>query len=196
MRLFVSLAVLGLVSATVPAMAQQTTTTTQPQAMYGVPMYNSTGNSYYQGTPSGAPVYNNGGARPLPLNQIVAGKNAPSYNYNQNNAYTGFGASGNPLAGADYGNLTSEQSRYIDQQREYRAQQEQQAYMQSMQQVQQQQQTWQQQPQQGAVGYMQGLNQGYNPFAQPEEKPKQRRVVYNERNNPLATPPRLFNPDQ
>lgn len=192
MRLFVSLAVLGLGFAAAPAMAQQTTTTTttQPQVVYAVPMYNSSPNNYYQSGVGGtSPVYNNANAQPYAMNQMVAGKNAPSYNYNRTNAFTGFTNTGDPLAGADFANLTPEQSRYIEQQRQYRLQQEQQAYLQ------QQGQFQQQQSQQQAGNYMQNLSQGYNPFAEPE-KPKQRRVVYKDRNNPLVTPPRLFNPEQ
>lgn len=190
MRLFVSLATLGMAFAMPAAMAQQTTTTTtQPQVVYAVPMYNASPNNYYQnGVGNTAPVYNNANAQPYAMNQMVAGKNAPSYNYSKTNAYTGFTNTGDPLVGADFANLTPEQSRYIEQQRQFRLQQEQQAYL-------QQQGQFQQQPQQQAAGYMQGLNQGYNPFVEPE-KPKQRRVVYKERNNPLVTPPRLFNPEQ
>jgi hypothetical protein len=190
MRLFVSFAILGLACAAMPAMAQQTTT--QPQVVYTVPMYNSSPNSYYQPGVGGSPIYNNSGAQPYAMNQMIAGKNAPSYNFNNNTAYTGFTNTGNPLAGADLANLTPEQSRYIEQQRLYRVQQEQQAFLQ--QQQAQQQQAWQQ-PQQQVNSYMQNLNQGYNPFME-QEKPRQRRVVYKERNNPLVTPPRLFDPDQ
>jgi hypothetical protein len=188
MRLFVSFAILGLAVAAMPAMAQQTTT--QPQVVYSVPMYNSSPNSYYQPGVGGSPIYNNGSAQPYAMNQMIAGKNAPSYNFSNNTAYTGFTNTGNPLAGADLANLTPEQSRYIEQQRLYRVQQEQQAFLQQ-QQAQQQQQAWQQ-PQMNTT---QNLNQGYNPFME-QEKPRQRRVVYKERNNPLVTPPRLFDPDQ
>ena len=85
MRLFVSLAVLGLACAAMPAMAQQTTTTS-PQVVYAVPMYNASPNSYYQPGVGGSPVYNNGSAQPYAMNQMIAGKNAPSYNFNRNNA--------------------------------------------------------------------------------------------------------------
>jgi hypothetical protein len=190
MRLFVSLAVLGLAFAAMPAMAQQTTT--QPQVVY-TPMYNPSPNSYYQPGVGGSPVYNNGSAQPYAMNQMIAGKNAPSYNYNRSNAYTGFTNTGDPLAGADLANLTPEQSRYIEQQRLYRVQQEQQAFLQQQQAQLQQQQAWQQSQQQ--INTMQNLNQGYNPLAQ-QEQPRQRRVIYKERNNPLVTPQRLFNPDQ
>ena len=191
MRLFVSVAMLGLMAA-VPAMAQQTNTNapTAPTGpmIYAVPVYNGMSGTpqYQQGTPT---FYNNAAQAPLPLNQLAAGKNAPSYNYNnsgQTPAYTGF-TGNNPLSGMDYANLTPEQRRYLDQQEAARYQQQQ--YLQQ----QQQQQRAQQQLGQ-ANSYLGGGS--LNPFAQPEQKPKQRRVVYNERNNPLVTPPRLFNPDQ
>jgi hypothetical protein len=194
MRLFASVALLGLMVA-MPAMAQNTYTTTNTggvpgSAVYAVPMYNGvSGATQYQTGLNGAPVYNNAAQQPLPLNQLAAGKNAPSYNYNTaNQAYTGF-TGGNVMAGADLANLTPEQRRMIDQQAAARAAQEQ-AYLNSLQQ--------QQAQQQGQMNpYLQGATQMYNNFNQPEQqKPKQRRVVYNERNNPLTTPPRLFNPDQ
>jgi hypothetical protein len=191
MRLFVSVAILGLVFS-MPAMAQNTNTNTGTPSgpvVYAVPMYNGVnGATQYQGGVNGAPIYNNASQQPLPLNQMAAGKNAPSYNYNNTQPYTGF-MGGDPMAGADMANLTPEQRRMIDQQAAARAVQEQ-AYLANMQRQQAQQQA-QTNP------YMQGANQMYNNYTQPEQqKPKQRRVVYNERNNPLVTPPRLFNPDQ
>lgn len=199
MRLFATVAILGLVSG-MPAMAQTTTTNTgasNPQMIYAVPVYNAmpSGTQYQQGSPT---VYNNGTASPLPLQQMTAGKNAPSYNYNGAAPYSGFNTGGNPMAGADMSNLTPEQRRYIDAQTAANYQQEQ--YMreqQNRQALQQQQQMLQQQQQPFAQtnSYL-GTGNFNNPFAEPEQKPKQRRVVYNERNNPLVTPPRLFNPDQ
>jgi|GEM_PF-6011501 len=192
MRLFVTVAILGLMAGT-PAMAQTMTTNTGTPTgpvIYSVPMYNGvSGATQYQGGVNGtAPIYNNATAQPLPLNQMAAGKNAPSYNYNNTRPYTGF-MGGDPMSGMDYGNLTSEQRRMIDQQAAARAAQEQ-AYFTNMQR--------QQMQQQGQMNpYLQGASQLYNSYGQPEQqKPKQRRVVYNERNNPLVTPPRLFNPDQ
>lgn len=204
MRLIVSLVVLGLaVSASAPAMAQQTTTTTsgygymQPngfvpqQPVYTSPVYNQTSNSYYQPNKTGTPVYNNSSsARPLPLQQMVAGKNAPSYSYGGNQAYSQYGS--DPLANMDIASMSPEQARLVRAQRNARAQQAQADYLASLQ---------GQQPPGGMVtnnsSYAQTSGQIYNQLVAPEkEKPKQRRVVYNEKNNPLVTPPRLFNPDQ
>lgn len=187
MRLFVSVAVLGLVAA-MPVMAQTTTTNTGTPSgpvLYAVPMYNGvSGPTQYQAGVAGAPIYNNTAQQPLPLNQMAAGKNAPSYNYNSTRPYTGF-MGGDPLAGADYANLTPEQRRLIDQQAAARAAQEQ-AFYTNM-----QKQQMQQNP------YIQGASQLYSNYTQEEPQvQKQRRVVYKERNNPLTTPPRLFNPDQ
>ena len=185
MRLFVSLAVFGLmVSSALPAMAQQNSGT-GTSADYSVPMYNDAGAAYYNNTTGTAPVYNST-ARPLPLNQMVAGKNAPSYNYNKTQPYNNFG--GDPLAGADLSALSPEQARLIRAQRDANAQRAQAEYM----------ATLQQQQQGGAANpYLQGAGQMYNQFAQPTPKaPAKRRVVYKEKNNPLVTPPRLFNPDQ
>lgn len=196
MRLFVSFAVLGImVSASVPAMAQQTTTTPQTgyvaqQPIYTMPVYNSSSTNYYQPGTNGTPVYNNSpSAQPFAMNQMVAGQNAPSYNYNRNKSYGNFGS--DPLANMDLSSMTPEQARLVRAQRNARAQQAQADYLASLQ---------GQQPPGGMVNNANPYTQAgqmYNPFAAPEkEKPKQRRVVYNEKNNPLVTPPRLFNPDQ
>ena len=193
MRLILSLAVLGMVvSATVPALAQNTTTTTNNQGyvpsapVVYVPMYNSAGTTYYNPGTAGAPVYNNNPTTaPLPMEQMVAGKNAPSYTSRNNNAYTGFGA--DPLANADLSSLSPEQSQMIRAQREAIAQKAQAEYLASL-----------QQGQGGVISpYTQGAAQMYNQFNQPQQQaPVQRRVLYKQLNNPLVTPPRLFNPDQ
>lgn len=197
MRLFLSLAALGImVSASVPAMAQQKTSTTPTgyvpqQPIYTMPLYNGTSTNYYQPGANGTPVYNNSpSAQPFAMNQMIAGQNAPSYNYNRNKSYNNFGS--DPLANMDMSAMTPEQARLIRAQRNANAQQAQAAYLASL-------QNQQQQQQQGMMPspYTQSAGQMYNQFVSPEkEKPKQRRVVYNEKNNPLVTPPRLFNPDQ
>lgn len=196
MRLFVSLAVVGIMaSASLPAMAQQQTPTTSgvgytTQPTYANPLYNSTSNSYYQAGNGGAPIYNNSpSARPLPLQQMVAGKDAPSYSYGKGQAYNNFA---DPLANMDITSMSPDQARMVRAQRNARAQQAQADYLASLQ---------GQQPPGGMVTgnsqYAPTAGQTYNQFTQPEQqKPKQRRVVYNEKNNPLVTPPRLFNPDQ
>ncbi len=209
MRPFVSLAVLGIIaSASVPAAAQQQTATTpgsgyattqsgytQSAPVYTAPIYNSASNNYYQPNATGTPFYNNSpSARPLALNQMVAGKDAPSYNYNRNQSYNGYG---DPLANMDMSAMTPEQARLVRAQRNARAQQAQAGYLASLQAQKQQQLQMQQQPGALTNPYLQGAGQMYNQFAEPEpEKPKQRRVVYKEMNNPLVTPPRLFDPDQ
>lgn len=167
------------------------------------PVYNTAapGQSYYSNNTSGtAPVYNNAATtRPVPLQQYIAGKNAPSYSFNneQIQPYNGFGTQG-PAVGTP-------------------------AYVQMQNQQFQQQQLQQQQfDQQQAAGY--GLRQpplpggipgnGYNPgtrganaygsslsggpfgTAQQQQVPKKRRVVYKEMNNPLKEPARLFDPNQ
>lgn len=171
---------LGLV-VTLPASAQTMPfygTTGDSSAYHSVPMYNGmTGVPQYQTGVYGAPFYNNASPMPLPLNQMTAGVNAPSYNYDGAQPYTGF-TGGDPMAGMDYANLTSEQRGMIDQQAAARAMQEQAFYANQM-------------AQQGQIN---GGNQMFG--GNQEQEPVRRRVVYKEKNNPLVTPPRLFNPDQ
>ncbi len=198
MRRFVILAIAaaGALSFSAQSMAQNTN-------YYGAPNYNTgTGTTYYTNAPNGggAPIYNNGtNVQPLPMQQMIAGRNAPSYNFNNGNqAYTGFGANSNPMSGVtSIGSLTPQQDAYL------RAQQQSQnagsfgqfgnnTY---------QQQYYQQQQQAGNTAYQNNGFSGFtgnNPFGTTPTAgvPTQKRVVYKERNNPLVDPPRLFNPDQ
>lgn len=134
-----------------------------------------------------APVYNQGAA-PIPLNQLVAGQNAPSYNYN-NTAVQPY----------NFGSTTSPSGQYYVPQGTLTPQQE--AALQA--QILQQQQYAQQYgaPQNDAnnlAAQLAQLNQG--PFGtNADEQPTKRtvkRVVRNALNDPLKPPPRLFNPDQ
>lgn len=174
----------GLMMATaVPAMAQST------------PIYNTnTGGTPYTNTNTGSTIYNNGtNVPPIALNQIIAGKNAPSYTYGGGGVkpYNGFNS--NPLAGVtSIGSLTPEQATYLQNQQN-------QAY--AAEQARLAQQAQQQQYGSANSSLYQGSNfsQLYsNPFGTQPEKtvPTKRRVVYKEANNPLVTPPRLFNPEQ
>jgi uncharacterized iron-regulated membrane protein len=176
------------------ALAQQTMQTNSPNAYYAAPLYNAPMQTPYY-APSqagGVPTYNNL-AQPVPVEQLIAGKNAPSYNFNTGTqAYTGFG--NNPLSNiTSIGSLTPEQSRYMQAQADAAAAQRQNEYMASL----QQQPNAQQQGIASALPtqFSSGFN---NPFGTQPEKPVKvtRRVVYRERNDPLVTPPRLFNPDQ
>lgn len=159
----------------------------QTQNTY-VPLYNTAGTPYYSATQGGVPVYNNNPNAPiLPMDQMVAGKNAPSYDYNQTSqAYT-FGATTNG-SGTSQAALTPQQQAQLEAQ--YQAQlQAQQAYLNSI----AQQQT-------GNDGLLTGGPFGTAPVgdtgASGQAATKQRRVVYRDINNPLSAPPRLFNPDQ
>ncbi len=155
-----------------------------------IPLYNATPSSqtYYAPTNNGSvPVYNNAANTPsLPLEQMVAGKNAPSYNYNQTTQPYTFGAgTSGPNA------FTAEQEAQV--QAQYQAQlQAQQQYINSL---------YQQNPaggQPGAAAVANGLTGGIFGTTPSDQAaaPKQRRLVYRERNNPLSAPPLLFNPDQ
>lgn len=198
MRRFVILAIAasGALGFAPNVMAQNTGTN-----YYGAPVYNTgTGTTYYTNAPNGggAPIYNNGtNVQPFPMQQMIAGRDAPSYNFNGNQAYTGFGANSNPMSGVtSIGSLTPQQDAYL------RAQQQSQnsgnvgqfgnnTY---------QQQYYQQQD--GSSAYQgsafSGLYNNNSPFGTTPTAgtPTQKRVVYKERNNPLVDPPRLFNPDQ
>lgn len=177
----------GLVLASsLPAMAQ------------GTPIYNTNtggGTPYYAAQNGYNPVYNNGtNVSPIPLQQMIAGKNAPSYTIGGNNAYRNFG-NNNPMSGVtSIGSLSPEQANYL------RAQQARadQLYAQQQQQSQygQQQNSYSSAYQGGAFSQLYTNNN--SPFGNKADSdiPTKRRVVYKEANNPLVEPPRLFNPDQ
>jgi hypothetical protein len=139
------------------------------------------------------PLYN-AQAQPLPLNQMVAGQNAPSYSYNQpggTQPYS-FGATNTNTGGGFYapqGTLTPEQEAALAQQiaqQEFLIEQQMQMNMQG----------------QGGLGaQLNALNQSpfFNQNNDIQKQPGQRvvkRVVRNALNDPLSPPPRLFNPDQ
>lgn len=188
MRLFASFVVLGIMTAAAPAWAQNNTTTQTytPRTNY-VPMYNNGGNAYYNNA-GNVPVYNNT-ASPLPMEQLVAGKNAPSYT-SPGTAYTGFsGYTSDPMQNMNASAMTPEQSRYISAQREAM----QAEYMTNLQRL-------QEDLNRQALATQQQKTYGgqYNQYGGQVQQtaPVQRRVVYKEKNNPLVTPPRLFNPDR
>lgn len=150
----------------------QTTSSNQPYYAYDA--------SAYETGPM--PVYNQG-ATPIPLTQMVAGQNAPSYNYNQTAVQPySFGASTSTTSGQYYapqGTLTPQQEAALQ------AQILQQQYM-------------PQSDTNNLAAQLAQLNQG--PFGtQADDQPTKRtvkRVVRNALNDPLKPPPRLFNPDQ
>jgi len=192
-RLFPAL--LGFaVCAALPAAAQDNTQTNwqqQQQPVYAVPMYLSPNGSQQYNTQGGVPVYNNN-AQPLPVEQLIAGKNAPSYNYN-NNAYTGFGGS-NPLSNVtSIGSLTPQQEAMVRAQRDAQAAAYQRDYLAGL----GQQGTTPVPTSTGSSGYQgEAFSQLYNGIGQEQQQaPVRRRVVYREKNNPLTTPPRLFSID-
>jgi len=194
MRLKLSLAVMGLLLAgTAPALAQNTQT--QQQGGYGytaTPVYNTrTGGTYYVPQGNGAaPVYNNGNNVPLlPMQQMIAGKNAPSYSYgNQPQPYNNFGtpaANGYAPTQMQGGMLPRDMSAF----------QPVQGFVPAMPGYQQQ-----QQPQNNGASMYQGnaFSQLYANATGDQQKPAptKKRVVYKQMNNPLTEPPRLFNPDE
>lgn len=174
-----------LCSFTGGALAQQSSST-------GAPLYvpQSGGTAYYPGA-SGSPVYNNA-AQPFAMDQMVAGQNAPSYNYNnQAKPYN--------LAPTSYNNgtLTGDQIQQMRADRDSRAQQYQSEYLQRLadrdaalgaQGV--------QGTVQGAVQGAQGYYNNMMPGQQPPAKAKKKRLVYRQDSGLTNTPPRLFNPDQ
>lgn len=152
-----------------------------------VPMYNNTatGQTAYNGQSQGGyPVYNSNNTQPLPLQQMIAGKNAPSYNFsNQPKPY----------------NFQTGPNIYQPQPAMTPAEQQAAAYQQQLMQQQQQQQGVQQQQQyynqqqQASNNVLNGGPFGSTPDAQV---PVRRKVLYKEMNNPLKTPARLFDPEQ
>jgi hypothetical protein len=181
-----------LVSGSGLAFAQNSfspTTTIQP---YAAPqLYVAPG-----GVPTASPYFNTQ-AQPLPMEQMVAGRNAPSYDFNGSaNTFTGFGSGTGNTGYVSGGIMTPEQAQLFNRQREAAALAAQNEYLASLQQQSQMQQ--QQQPQ-AAPMMMQQTQNFAAPFLGGQGQaaaPMRRRVLYREMNNPLATPPRLFNPDQ
>jgi len=202
MRLKLSLAVLGLLMAgTAPSLAQNPQT---QQGYYPVqPIYNTnTAVPYFQSQNGASPNYNNGTNAPaFPMQQMIAGKNAPSYNYNTTGGpqpYNNFG-NNNPANGP----TPMDQIQGGSYQRDLAGLAYQQQYMQDYQKMLAQQQSQlqqqQQQPQNAPSAYQgNAFSQLYANAAGPDKPaaPKKQRVVYKERNNPLIVPPRLFNPDE
>lgn len=144
-----------------------------------VPM---TSQQAYGATQSGgAPVYNNQG-QPLPMDQLIAGKNAPSYNYNAPKPYN--------LNPTTYGNgvMSAEQVEQARAARNARAQQYAQEYMQQANESQ-----FGQQAQQ-SIGGAANAYGNYTGQQQPQ-KPKKKRLITREQDQILQTPPRLFNID-
>lgn len=200
MRTILSLAILGILAGAVPAFAQQQ----QQQSSYTYgsqrnnnPVYNSF--SDYQDNPNrdglySQNVYNSGANRQiLPLDQMVAGRNAPSYAYGGNQQRTQANLYGN---GGGFGNmsgaLSPDQARQLRSQRDANAQAYQQQYMDSLRQ--QQQNNPYPNPQMAGSQY-QG-SQFEQLYAENDEpKPVKRKVLYKQLKNPLKEPPRLFNTD-
>lgn len=154
---------------------------------------NSGNTGGYYGTPQTAtiPLYNMQ-AQPLPLNQMVAGQNAPSYNYggSQTQPYN-FGTTSSGSGNGFYmpeGTLTPQQEAMLAEQL---AQQEL-LYNQQMQ--------MNTQGQGSLAAQLNALNQSpfFNQNNQQEQQGQRvvKRVVRNALNDPLRPPPRLFNPDQ
>lgn len=171
--LFMIFACVALITAT-PAQAQNTQ------------LYLSPGMQDYYATGANVPVYNNA-AQPLPMEQLIAGKNAPSYNYNApvqpyNLGGTTAGGSTN-MSGAP---LSPAQVAQMRANRNAQAQQYEQQYL--------------QQAQQQISGV--SAPEGYmgNPYSaaygQQQIRPTKKRLLYKERDDLMPVPPRLFNPDQ
>lgn len=155
-----------IVTASVPALAQQ--------------LYTQSG--------SGVPIYNSG-ANPLPMEQMIAGKNAPSYNYNSNKVQPyNLGGTGSMSSGAG-APLTPDQVAQMRANRNAQAQQYEQHYLQQ------------------AQNQLQGVTapdgyaaQGYNALyggqqQQQQQRPTKKRLLYKQGEDMMPTPPRLFNID-
>ncbi len=196
MRFKLSLAVIGLLLAgTAPTLAQNTQTQQGGYGYSAAPVYNTgTGTAYYVPQNNGtAPVYNNGSNVPLlPMQQMIAGKNAPSYSYgNQPQPYNNFGTpatngyAATPMNQIQGGALPRDMSAF----------QPVQGFVPVMPGYQQQQQL-----QNNGASMYQGnaFSQLYANATGQQEKPvpTKKRVIYRQLNNPLTEPPRLFSLDE
>lgn len=167
----------------------------------GAPVYNGA-----QGAASGAgtSLYNSGtNLQLLPMQRMIAGQNAPSYTYRGQNQgtqpYTNYNAGPLSLDPSAIGSLTPEQAQLIREQRNAQANAYQQQYLEQLRQrdlnnpylLQQQEQMMN-----GSSQYQGSqFSQLYANAGQKKPQVK-RKVIYNELNNPLVEPPRLFNPDR
>jgi len=179
MRFGLVLSVAGFVLCGSTAAMAQTYYQTNGTPIF-VPM---TGAQGYTTTQTGAVPFYNNNTQPLPMDQLVAGKNAPSYNFGGTQPYNSFGGSMTNSNGV----LTPEAVAQLRAQRDAQAQQYEQQFLQS----------GQANNQQGTLGAVQNA---YNSFTgqqqQQPARPVKRQLVYRQQDNPLAAPPRLFNPDQ
>lgn len=143
------------------------------------PQTGSTG--YATGTTGAVPFYNNT-ARPLPMDQMIAGKNAPSYTYkNQIQPYNlGTQSMGD-------GTMSAEDFMRARSSRDQRAQQYENEYLQRL----AARDAALNNPATGQAGA-----QAYNGGGQQAQPKRKKRLVYREDANPLAAPPLLFDPDQ
>lgn len=172
---FIGVATLALMAGTDPVLAQNNQ---QANPYYAAP----TGGNYYTNNSGGMVPYYNNSAQPVPQ-AMVAGKNAPSYSYNRGaQPYNNFNSMGNtngaPMSPQDAASM--------------RAQRDQQAQL-------YQQQYYQQAQNMGQAGMGGAYNTLQNAVAPQQQQPAvktTKRLVYRESDNPLSTPPRLFNPDQ
>lgn len=155
--------------------AQAQTTTTQQPSYYVVPAGNAT---------SSGSLFNQN-AQPLPLQQMIAGQNAPSYNYGTTTqAYTGSSGRNTSI-----GVMSPEQARSLNRQREANALAYQNEYLASLGQA----AMGQQQPTSSSAYQGSAFSNLY--AGEKKKVPTKRRVVNKSMNDPLATPPRLFNLD-
>ncbi len=166
----------------------------------GMPLYNAAPS--YQSQTTGNSFYNSGAnLQMLPMQQMTAGKNAPSYSFggnrsNQPYAFNPYNGGLDPTAG---GALTPDQARAIRAQRNAQAAAYQQEYLDSLRQRDMNnpyaQQQLLDQPVAGSMYQGGQFSQLYNENNQPTI-PVKRKVLYKQLKNPLVEPPRLFNPDQ
>lgn len=174
MRIILSVAIAGIIlGVNVPAMAD---TDTQSSQGY-VPSQSAPAPSLYNAGPTAKPY--------------VAGKNAPSYSYNTNAKPFGFDANGE--GNSTVGSITPEQAIAMRAQRDAQAQAYEKQYLENLQKQRAAGSGYL--PPEAAAVYQTGAD-GVRRLVMPEEEkpaPKKRRVVKREQDNPLSTPPRLFN---
>jgi hypothetical protein len=200
MRYILSLAVLGLaVGAGAPAFAQQQQGQ-QPSYVYqgqqqqnNNPVFNNLGT--YRENINNNPYYNSGAnLQMLPMQQMVAGKNGPSYAFGNRQEQQQNSLYGDGGFGGGVGGISPQQANALRAQRNANAAAYQQQYFNSVNQREAQQYAQQQQGMTGSQYQGAQFNQLYTDNQQP--KPVKKKVIYNELNNPLKEPPRLFNPDR
>lgn len=143
----------------------------------------STGYVYTGNQNTASPIYNTN-SQPLPMQQMIKGKNSPSYNFKGSSQPYNFGTRDDKS-----GPMTVEEADRIRAMRDAQAAEYEKNLVARI-----NAQNAAPNGQAGTNGY--GDLRQFLPGAQQPQPQRKKRLVYREDADPLRIPPRLFNPDQ